>query len=328
MLRADYDEQNCSIARTLEFVGERWSLLILREAFLGTRRFDEFQARLGIARNVLQSRLERLTDGGIMRRVAYQERPVRFEYRLTRKGVDLWPAIVALMKWGDQYAAPDGAAHAARTQGLWRRGRRSPSLHPLRSRARGLGRGPGAQPRGQRRQAARAGRRRGLGRATRARGGRPRCCGRLGRARTRRSNPLSTRVAGLGLHCRALPLRSLLVERVNLVAPIGRERNMHGSARRVSERDREVIRLLKAESNLVRTISPRSNLGKPERRQRTPIKLAASRKIAHADADMVDHDSSPWHSSGLYKRPRSRTESPSACPTSLPPRSLLLRFLG
>ena len=108
MLRSDYDEQNCSIARTLELVGERWSLLILREAFLGTRRFDEFQGMLGIARNVLQSRLERLTEGGIMRRVAYQERPVRYEYRLTRKGVDLWPAIVALMKWGDQYAAPDG----------------------------------------------------------------------------------------------------------------------------------------------------------------------------------------------------------------------------
>ncbi len=108
MLRSDYDEQNCSIARTLELVGERWSLLILREAFLGTRRFDEFQGRLGIARNVLQSRLERLTEGGIMRRVAYQERPVRYEYRLTRKGVDLWPAIVALMNWGDQYAAPDG----------------------------------------------------------------------------------------------------------------------------------------------------------------------------------------------------------------------------
>jgi DNA-binding HxlR family transcriptional regulator len=108
VLRSDYDEQNCSIARTLELVGERWSLLILREAFLGTRRFDDFQRGLGIARNVLQSRLERLTDGGIMRRVAYQERPVRYEYRLTRKGVDLWPAIVALMKWGDRYAAPDG----------------------------------------------------------------------------------------------------------------------------------------------------------------------------------------------------------------------------
>src|ERR1700754_1877665 len=102
MLRSDYDEQNCSIARALELVGERWSLLILREAFLGTRRFDEFQSRLGIARNVLQSRLERLTEGGLMRRVAYQQRPLRYEYRLSRKGVDLWPVVVALMKWGDR----------------------------------------------------------------------------------------------------------------------------------------------------------------------------------------------------------------------------------
>ena len=103
VLRADYDEQNCSIARTLEFVGERWSLLILREAFLGTRRFDEFQARLGIARNVLQSRLERLTEGGIMRRVAYQERPLRYEYRLTKKGRELNLALAGLRQWGDAY---------------------------------------------------------------------------------------------------------------------------------------------------------------------------------------------------------------------------------
>jgi DNA-binding HxlR family transcriptional regulator len=108
VLRSDYDEQTCSIARTLEFVGERWSLLIIREAFLGTRRFDHFQRTLGIARNVLQSRLERLTAGGIMRRVAYQERPPRYEYRLTRKGVDLWPVIVSLMQWGDRHAAPAG----------------------------------------------------------------------------------------------------------------------------------------------------------------------------------------------------------------------------
>ena len=89
-------------------MGERWTLLIIREAFLGTRRFDDFQRALGIARNVLQARLERLTEAEIMRRVAYQERPVRYEYRLTRKGVDLWPVIVALLKWGDRHAAPDG----------------------------------------------------------------------------------------------------------------------------------------------------------------------------------------------------------------------------
>jgi DNA-binding HxlR family transcriptional regulator len=108
VLRSDYDDQTCSIARTLEFVGERWTLLIIREAFLGTRRFDDFQRKLRIARNVLQTRLARLTEAGILRRVAYQERPPRHEYRLTRKGVDLWPVIVALMKWGDRHAAPGG----------------------------------------------------------------------------------------------------------------------------------------------------------------------------------------------------------------------------
>jgi DNA-binding HxlR family transcriptional regulator len=108
MLPADYESQNCSIARALELVGERWTILILRDAFLGTRRFDEFQRSLGIARNVLQSRLERLVEAGILRREPYQERPRRFEYRLTAKGVDLWPVIVALLKWGDRHAAPAG----------------------------------------------------------------------------------------------------------------------------------------------------------------------------------------------------------------------------
>jgi DNA-binding HxlR family transcriptional regulator len=103
-----YSDQNCSIAGTLELVGERWTLLILRDAFLGTRRFDEFQRNLGIARNVLQSRLERLVDEGVLRRERYHERPERFEYRLTRKGVDLWPVLVSLMKWGDKYTATNG----------------------------------------------------------------------------------------------------------------------------------------------------------------------------------------------------------------------------
>jgi DNA-binding HxlR family transcriptional regulator len=108
MLPADYARQNCSIARSLELVGERWTVLIIRDAFLGVRRFDDFQRRLEIARNVLQSRLERLVEAGIMRRELYQERPPRYEYRLTRKGVDLWPVVVSLLKWGDRYAAPDG----------------------------------------------------------------------------------------------------------------------------------------------------------------------------------------------------------------------------
>ena len=89
-------------------VGERWTVLILREAFLGTHRFDEIQRNLGIARNVLQVRLERLVDEGILRRVLYHERPQRFEYRLTRKGTDLWPVLVALLKWGDRHVSPAG----------------------------------------------------------------------------------------------------------------------------------------------------------------------------------------------------------------------------
>src|ERR1700716_1300696 len=100
MRQNDYAGQNCSIASTLELIGERWTLLIVRDAFLGVRRFDDFQGRLGIARNVLQSRLSRLVDEGLLRRVEYQARPQRFEYRLPSKGVDLWPVLVALMKWG------------------------------------------------------------------------------------------------------------------------------------------------------------------------------------------------------------------------------------
>jgi DNA-binding HxlR family transcriptional regulator len=83
-------------------------MLILRETFLGTRRFDDIQRELGVARNVLQTRLERLVEEGILRRVPYQDRPLRHEYRLTRKGTDLWPVLVALMKWGDRHAAPAG----------------------------------------------------------------------------------------------------------------------------------------------------------------------------------------------------------------------------
>jgi DNA-binding HxlR family transcriptional regulator len=109
MLRNDYDGQVCSVAAALEVVGERWSLLIVRDVMLGLRRFDEIQADLGIARNVLQARLTRLVEQGVLERSLYQERPLRHEYRLTEKGIDLWPAIVALMNWGDRYAAPAGA---------------------------------------------------------------------------------------------------------------------------------------------------------------------------------------------------------------------------
>jgi DNA-binding HxlR family transcriptional regulator len=106
MLGNDYRGQVCSIAGALEVVGERWSLLIVREVFLGVRRFDEIQSDLGIARNVLNTRLHRLVDQGVLERHPYQEHPPRHEYRLTDKGLDLWPTVVALMQWGDRYAAP------------------------------------------------------------------------------------------------------------------------------------------------------------------------------------------------------------------------------
>lgn len=108
MLQNTYDGQVCSVARTLELVGERWTILIVRDAFRGIRRFDDFQRSLGVARNVLQGRLERLVEHGILKRVRYQERPERFEYRLTEKGIDLWPVVVALLSWGDRHLAPDG----------------------------------------------------------------------------------------------------------------------------------------------------------------------------------------------------------------------------
>jgi DNA-binding HxlR family transcriptional regulator len=103
VLNRDYDGQNCSIARALEVVGERWTLLIIRDIVLGRRRFEELQESLGIARNVLTTRLNRLVDEGILERFAYSERPPRFEYRLTRKGRDLNLALAGLRQWGDAY---------------------------------------------------------------------------------------------------------------------------------------------------------------------------------------------------------------------------------
>jgi DNA-binding HxlR family transcriptional regulator len=106
MLHRDYNSQVCSIAGALEVVGERWSLLIVRDVLLGVRRFDQLQADLGIARNVLQTRLTGLVDEGVLEKRLYTDRPPRYEYRLTDKGLDLWPTLVALMYWGDSYAAP------------------------------------------------------------------------------------------------------------------------------------------------------------------------------------------------------------------------------
>ena len=108
MLRRDYENQTCSIARTLEIVGERWTPLILRDALLGRRRFEDFQRSLGIARNVLSDRLARLVEAGILERRPYQRRPERFEYVLTDKGRELRVAVIALMNWGDRHLAPGG----------------------------------------------------------------------------------------------------------------------------------------------------------------------------------------------------------------------------
>ena len=108
MLNRDYEGQNCSIARALEVVGERWTLLIIRDVLLGLHRFDEFQESLGIARNVLTDRLNRLVDEGVLERVLYSERPERYEYQLTKKGLDLNIALTALRQWGDRWRAPDG----------------------------------------------------------------------------------------------------------------------------------------------------------------------------------------------------------------------------
>jgi DNA-binding HxlR family transcriptional regulator len=109
VLRHDYPGQSCSIAKALEVVGERWTLLIVRDVMTGHRRFDELQRSLGVARNVLSARLQRLVEEDILERRPYQESPERYEYFLTEKGLDLWPALVALLGWGDRHTEyPEG----------------------------------------------------------------------------------------------------------------------------------------------------------------------------------------------------------------------------
>jgi DNA-binding HxlR family transcriptional regulator len=103
----DIGEEACSIARTLSVIGDRWTMLVLREAFLRTRRFEDFQSHLGATRHVLADRLHKLVDNGILERVQYQGRPLRFEYKLTEKGRDLYPVIVALLGWGDRWMADE-----------------------------------------------------------------------------------------------------------------------------------------------------------------------------------------------------------------------------
>lgn len=113
----DYDPANCAIGAAVDILGERATFLVLREAFNGVRRFDDMQRRTGIPRQVLSSRLARLVGEGLLRKVPYQEagQRSRDEYRLTSKGLDLYPVLVALMQWGDRYeAGPDGPPVALR----------------------------------------------------------------------------------------------------------------------------------------------------------------------------------------------------------------------
>jgi DNA-binding HxlR family transcriptional regulator len=93
----------CSVARALSIVGDRWTLLILRDSFMGTKRFDKFQKQIGLSRHRLTDRLNKLVEYEILRKVPYQEKPVRYEYKLTRKGVELYPVLMTLAKWGDKW---------------------------------------------------------------------------------------------------------------------------------------------------------------------------------------------------------------------------------
>lgn len=104
----DLEEEACSIARTVSVIGDRWMLLILRDCFLRVRRFEEFESRLGITRHILADRLRKLVDRGVLQRVPYQQRPQRFEYRLTRKGLDLYPVLMAIVHWGNTHMAGEG----------------------------------------------------------------------------------------------------------------------------------------------------------------------------------------------------------------------------
>ena len=117
MQRTSFEDMTCSVAQCLDVVGEWWSLLIVRDAFLGVTRFDDFQARLGISRNILTRRLNHLVDNGILKRVPYRDHPPRSEYRLTDQGRDLWHVVTAMRQWGDRWAAPHGPSlqlrHAA-----------------------------------------------------------------------------------------------------------------------------------------------------------------------------------------------------------------------
>ena len=109
MKRVDTSDWPCTIARSAAVLGDHWNLLLIREACLGTRRFDDFQTALGIGRNILSQRLAGLVDEGLLRKVEYQDNPPRFEYRLTDKGRDVYPILAAMAAWGDRWlTGPEG----------------------------------------------------------------------------------------------------------------------------------------------------------------------------------------------------------------------------
>ncbi len=110
MQRTSFSGMSCPIARSLEHVGEWWSILILRDAFRGRTRFDEFRESLGVAPNILTRRLKALVAAGLMERRQYCERPPRDEYILTQRGRDFRPVLISLMAWGNQHFAADGAS--------------------------------------------------------------------------------------------------------------------------------------------------------------------------------------------------------------------------
>jgi len=101
------EAQPCSLARTVAIIGDRWTLLILRDCFLRVRRFDDFQARLGIGRPILADRLRKLVRDGVLDKVKYQQSPMRYEYRLTQRGLDLHPVVMSIVHWGDVHLSGD-----------------------------------------------------------------------------------------------------------------------------------------------------------------------------------------------------------------------------
>ena len=108
MRRTSFEDMNCSVAQALEVIGEWWTLLIIRDAFLGVTRFEDFRERLGIARNILADRLDTLVDAEVLERRPYDDARERFDYVLTAKGRALWPVLTTLRQWGDKYVVGRG----------------------------------------------------------------------------------------------------------------------------------------------------------------------------------------------------------------------------